>query len=752
MIAFAATIFLGAFLLFQVQPIIGKYILPWFGGGPGVWTTCMLFFQVALLGGYGYAHWLAKRFRTRTQVLVHSALALGALCVLPIIPSDSWKPHSAKPVADILLLLAANVGIPYVILSGTGPLVQEWFSRTNRGRNPYRLYALSNLGSLLALLSYPFYFESHFTRRTQAAFWGWGLVAYAVACAACVWRVMRAGDLAAAAKGEGPPEAPLTSSEPGKALRITPLRRGMWLLLPACASVLLLATTNKLCQDVAVMPFLWILPLCIYLLSFIICFDQPRLYPRLPFALLLITALGGTVWTMYQGTDLSIQRQLVYYSLGLFVCCMVCHGELYRLRPGAERLTEFYLMVAAGGALGAVFVGVLAPVLFTDYYEFHFGLVACGGLFVLACALDTNPSAREWRWLGSLLPLLAFGGLDRAMVLLSGESSVSKQHYILGLRITIWVALGLLVFSWVSRGKYRRFRFWRAMTCCWLTLGVFGLAVALWLKGRDTISEIVSRTRNFYGVLTVYEHNKAEPKQHHFLLQHGRITHGLQFTDPVQARWPTTYYADTSGVGLAINALPNRPRRLGVVGLGTGSLTTYGRPGDSIRIYDIDPQVKELATSRFSYLSNCPAKVEVVLGDARLSMEREPPQNLDLLALDAFSGDAIPAHLLTREAFQIYERHLNTNGVIAVHISNQYLDLEPVVMNLALAFNYKIAVIDYDEDQGDWWLYSSTWVLLSRNADLMGSPLIAAAGSGAPARSRIPLWTDDFSSLFQILK
>ncbi len=781
--AYALTIFTGAFLLFQVQPLIGKYILPWFGGGPGVWTTCLLFFQVLLLGGYAYAHITSRRLKPRAQVILHLALLVGALALLPIVPADSWKPRGGgNPTLQILVLLTANLGLPYFVLSSTGPLMQHWFSRTKPGVSPYRLYALSNAGSLLALLSFPFCFETHFTRRTQAVLWAWGLGLYAVFCAWCALKLWKtagaeepqeraeagavrepapaldaqrsaesllvadpvapadapgaqvaecaAGPLAPALSPlisdqetiprtsndcwnpeptpdgrAGCPHPAAASPHAGESAVGTPRpttnsinsetnpswpQRLLWLLLPACASVLLLATTNKMCQDVAVIPFLWVVPLGLYLLSFIVCFDSPRWYVRFPYALALAAALGGLCWALNHGTELGIYKQVGIYSGGLFVCCLVCHGELYRLRPHPSQLTAFYLLIAAGGALGGLFVAVAAPLLFTDYYELHWGLWLCGLLFLAACVRDWQPIRyHPWR-------LLASGGL---------------------------------------------------------ALGVAALGVVLWSQARKARSEGVYRSRNFYGVLAVLEYSKNDPKGHYFLLEHGRITHGLEFVDPLQATWPTTYYGEESGVGLAVRALPTSSRRIGVVGLGTGTLAAYGRAGDYLRIYEIDPAVQRLATTRFHYLRNCPGTVEIAPGDARLSLEREPPQHFDLLALDAFSSDAIPVHLLTREAFAVYERHLQTNGILAVHISNHYLDLAPVVANLARQFHYKLAAIDYDESAIDWWLYSSTWMLLTRSEQIINSPAITAAATDLKLNpAKIPLWTDDFASLFQILK
>jgi spermidine synthase len=792
MAAYALTIFTGAFLLFQVQPLIGKYILPWFGGGPGVWTTCMLFFQVLLLGGYAYAHLISRWLKPRTQAIVHLALLAAALAMLPITPGDSWKPHGGgNPTVQILALLAASLGLPYFVLSSTGPLIQQWFSRARPGTSPYRLYALSNVGSLLALVSYPFFFETQFTRKTQAGLWAWGLVAYVLCCGFCALRLWKSEGLKLKSGIQTPESdaaAPSTLSTPTPQHSTTPLLHHsptppihqstnpiihqsppaspplthlLWLLLPACASVLLLATTNKLCQDVAVIPFLWVAPLALYLLSFIICFDSPRWYVRFPFTLALIAALGGLCWTLFNGSDLALSKQVAIYCGGLFICCMVCHGELYRLKPDPRHLTGYYLMIAAGGALGGLLVAVAAPLLFTDYYELHWGLFLCGLLFLLVCATVRSgspgsdvPSLKwnEWRWLACTLALLVFGGLDRLLAWLPAHARTIPKGYSTGLRIALWGLLALGVAFWIARRKFRSFQHWRLLTCAWLSLGTLALGAILWKQAHDTGNERVYRSRNFYGVLTVYEHEKKDPSSHHFLLQHGRITHGLQFVDPAQAMLPVSYYGEESGIGLGVAALPAGPRRIGVVGLGTGTMAAFGRAGDYLRFYEINPQVQAVATSWFSYLPQCAATVEVAAGDARLSLEREPPQHFDLLVLDAFSGDAIPVHLLTKEAFEVYQRHLNTNGIIAVHISNHYLDLEPVVVNLARQFGYKLASIDYEETGDAWWLYSSTWVLLSRSEQIINSPPIRNAASTVKTNAiKVPLWTDDFASLFQIL-
>lgn len=779
MLAFGFTIFTGAFLLFQVQPLMAKYILPWFGGGPGVWTTCLMFFQVALLVGYAYAHALSRWVRPRGQALVHLALLAGAVAFLPITPSDAWKPKASdSPVLQIVALLTANLGLPYVLLASTGPLLQHWFSRT-ASASPYRLYALSNAGSLLALLSYPFIFEPHLTRNMQARMWSAGLVLYALACAGCALKLWRA-------KTSRPGTAPSLADQPAldTEFQRPPLTRLLWLLLPACAVVLLMAVTNKLCQDVASVPFLWVVPLALYLMSFIICFDSPRWYARFPFTLGLVAALAAICWALFHTSDLSLIQQLVIYSGGLFMCCMVCHGELYRLRPTHEHLTLFYLMIAAGGALGGIFVGVIAPLIFRDYYELNWGLWVCGLLFLVVCALERNEPqtaaravkagsgiasrhstgsawgrtlgslvnpAEQWRLMACTLPLFFFAGLDRFFAGFGQDLGHAPNREFTVLRAALWGLVILLGTSWVARGHFKQFRYWRGLACGWLGLGLAALGITLWLQGIKSGGGVISLTRNFYGVLTLYEYQQEDPKAHHLLLRHGRITHGFQFVDPEQARWPTAYYGETSGIGLAFRALPKGPRRIGLVGLGAGTLTAYTRPGDEVRIYEINPEVYRLARSRFAYLRNTEGDVQVVLGDARLSLEREPPQNFDLLALDAFNSDSIPVHLLTREAFALYQQHLKTNGVLAIHISNHFLDLEPVIARLAREFHYRLRIIDYEPTPQQWWLYPSTWAILCHDAQKLNTPEISAVAR-APQTNSVPLWTDDFTSLFQILR
>jgi hypothetical protein len=763
--AFALTIFAGAFLLFQVQPLIGKYILPWFGGSPGVWTTCMLFFQMLLLGGYAYAHAISRRLNPRSQAVVHLVLLAAALATLPITPGDNWKPHgSGDPTWHILALLTVSLGLPYLVLSATGPLMQEWFRRTTPGASPYRLYALSNVGSLLALISYPFYFETQFSRQSQAQFWSWGLVFYAACCGYCAFRVWKQPTTEVAHERNTDAEI----AAPGVS------RRTLWLCLPACASILLLAVTNKMCQDVAVIPFLWVLPLALYLLSFIISFDGPRWYSRFYYTLALVGAMIAVCIALFEGTDMPIVQQVVIYSATLFVGCMICHGELYHLKPHPKYLTSFYLMIATGGALGGLFVALVAPALFNNFYEMHLSLGLIVLLFlVISASGRTALTSSRWRILFVLLVIAAiYGaekGTDAAIAWLRNRDSIGAtprldyQNWVRAdtFHSLLWIVpvalLGWALFRWQRRQREVN---WHAMSCGLLGLGLVALIVALGMQIDSSSRGAVMSARNFYGVLSVFEYEKDRPDSRYYLLQHGRITHGLQFASPLRAREITSYFGSKSGLGLALRNFPRQQnQRIGLLGLGVGTIAAYGKPGDYIRIYEINPQVKQIAETPFTYVAGSEAKIDIVMGDGRLSMETEPPQDFDILIMDAFSSDAVPVHLLTKEAFEIYQRHLKPDGAILVNISNRFLDLRPVVENAADAFKFDVHTINSDDGSADeseeagWWLYSSTWMILSRNEDFMNRSALRYAATREPVVDReIPLWTDDYTSMFKILQ
>ena len=678
---YAATIFIGAFLLFQVQPLIAKYILPWFGGGPAVWTAALLFFQMLLLGGYAYAHLSIRQFPPRGQAVLHLALLLAAVALLPITPAERWKPDTVDaPTLQILLLLTATIGLPFFVLASTSPLMQAWLSRLRSGASPYRLYALSNVGSLLALVSYPLLIEPAFARTTQANIWSGGFALFAVftgACAVSIWR------------HQPNPRAPAHGETQGDHAVRPPslLTRALWLALPAVASLLLLAVTNQMSQEVAAIPFLWVLPLSLYLLSFIIAFDREKWYYRPVFASALIPAMAAVVWILFQEGEAPLLLQLGVYSLALFVCALACHGELARLKPHPRYLTAYYLTIATGGALGGVFVALVAPVIFNLFLELHLGLVACAGVVLIALNADRQSTLYRYR--------------------------------------PRW--------AWIS-----------------LSVAYLGLAVALMIQVRQSFKAVVTSSRNFYGVLTVqrYDRNTAFEL---LRMRHGSTVHGTQYLARDKRRWPTTYYGLLSGVGLAlVNFKQQAERRIGVLGLGVGTLATYGRPGDYIRLYEINPDVRRIADTHFRYLADSDAQVDIVLGDARLSMEREAPQAFDILVLDAFSSDAVPVHLLTKEAFDIYLRHLKPDGVIAVHLSSRYFNLEPVVRQLAEHFGLEAAY--FSSPGGALGAFPAKWELLTKNRAFLNAELLRGAARPVPLNQRhVRLWTDDHTNLLPLL-
>lgn len=752
---YGVTIFLSAFLLFQVQLFLGKYILPWFGGVPAVWTTCMLFFQLLLLAGYAYAHWIAAHLSARAQRALHLALLAAPLTVLallygswgsPVLPDAGWKPHADQaPVGHIVRLLAAAVGLPFFVLSATGPLTQAWFSNRHPGRSPYRLYALSNLGSLLGLLSYPFAIEVWLPLRDQALLWAAGFLIFAVGMAACA---MRAGQApGAAAPGAGPAAAAAPRA----------IRFALWFGLAACASVLLLATTNQMSQEIAVVPFLWMLPLCLYLLSFILCFDSERWYARGRYAPLLVLGLVLSAVVLEQGAHTHLVAQIAVPALTLFVACMVCHGELVRLKPAPRHLTAFYLTVTAGGAAGGLFVGIAAPALFPALWEYPIALWAVAALLLAMLVRDRASVLYH----GASWPVYAVAVAAALTVLVAVRDSLLPAlpeppgAWLFGAPLGI-TAAGLWLHRLQRRDKPRTARPGPAVAAGCAALGLF--AVALGHLAYRPLADSVYHSRNFYGMLQVVEERPADAAAHRYKLRHGRIIHGYQYRAAARRHQPTSYYGHDSGVGLAIVSHPRRAQglRIGVIGLGIGTLAAYGQRGDTLRFYEINPDVLRLAgvqATTFTYLRSSPARIEHALGDARIVLERElahgRPGRFHILAVDAFSSDSIPIHLLTAEAVEVYLRHLDTQGVLAVHITNHFLDLKPVVRALAQRFELAYAFVEAQEGNLTW---GNTWALLSRQPSLLEAPAIARAAARDEERDKHILWTDDYSNLLGALK
>ena len=717
MLFYTLTIFLSAFLLFEVQPIIAKTILPWFGGTSNVWSTCMLFFQVVLLLGYLYAHWLHRALGARKQALAHIVLLAASLATLPILPNPSWKSGGvANPSLRILALLAVTVGLPYFLLSSTSPLLQAWYARNHKEGLPYRLFALSNLASMLALLSYPVLIEPNLPTRMQSVSWSVAYVCFAAFCGLTAWRAStQSPDATAAPAGDVAGSRDGFDGEPQWTVRL------LWLGLAASASVLLLAVTTYLTQDVAAIPFLWLLPLSLYLLSFIICFEAPQLYRRWVFVPLLCAGMLFMLYRVWPGhtqrdyiftfdflqkiglhvnefnfvvPNMSVRLIIGLMALSMFIACMVCHGELVRLKPHPRYLTGFYVIVSLGGAAGGLFVGLVAPNLFRAYYEFPIGLGLCA---LVACIVFAKTV-----WRARPVPKVA----------------------VLSVML---LALGGYLYSLVNIMQSL----------------VRGYLVA---------------ERNFYGQLRVYDSGDPvvdEDAVRRFV--HGTINHGEQSLSEQHRREPITYFCEYSGIGRAMKLQEGfgAPRRIGILGLGCGTLAAYGRAGDTLRIYEINPLVIDIARNRFTYLSDTAARVEVATGDGRLLLESElehGSQQFDLLVMDAFSGDSVPVHLITREAFATYFRHLKPHGIVAVNISNTFLDLEPVMERAANAFGKVALVYHYTPPDEDILCFSCSWTLIMDRETVDAYPEMLTDAKELKPERPFRIWTDDFSNMYSILK
>ncbi|MEP7183153.1 MAG: fused MFS/spermidine synthase [Betaproteobacteria bacterium] len=680
MLLYAVTIFVSAFLLFLVQPVMAKQILPWFGGSAAVWTTCLVFFQIALLAGYAYSDYSVRRLGARAQVKLHTLLLVVSLVVLPIVPGAQWKPSGAEnPSWLILGMLAATIGLPYFLLSTTSPLVQAWFARARPGVSPYRLFALSNLASMLALVGYPFLLEPWAPTREQALGWSVLYALFVGLCAAAGWVSVR----------RMPAPAVRTSPTAGTSAVGTDLgeppptaaRQVLWCTLAATGSVLLLAVSNHITQNVASVPLLWIVPLALYLLTFILCFDSSGWYRREIFLAMTAASLGVMAWTLADPSlTHELEIQIGVFCGGLFLGCMFCHGELVRLKPAPRFLTRFYLMISLGGAAGSVVVGIVAPLVLPAYFELAAGLVLCALLLL-------------WQ--------------------------VRREPPVFG----VLALVALLV-----------------ATGC----GGWGI--------KEFYDNTIVATRNFYGVLRVQEHGRNDPSLHRNLI-HGTIMHGKQYLAPDFRRRPTSYYTATSGIGRVLEALHPRldPIRVGVIGLGAGTLAVYGSKGDTYRFYDINPDVLTVAQRDFTYLGDSDATIELPLGDARLNLEREPSQQFDVLAIDAFSSDAIPVHLITSEALGVYLRHMKKGGIIAFHLTNRFLNLVPVVDALAKARGLEAILISDEGEEGSF-ASRSDWMLLTDGSPLFAKPELADHAAEITSQPDWRLWTDDFNNLVQVLK
>ncbi len=686
MILYATTIFVSAFLLFLVQPVIAKQILPWFGGTAAVWTTCLVFFQSALLLGYFYSDWTTRRFRPKTQAMVHIGLIVIALLLLPIIPSSALKPTGEEePTLRIILLLTVTIGLPYFLLSTTSPLIQAWFSRSYPGESPYRLFALSNLASMIALLGYPFLFEPNIATRDQAIGWSVGFGTFAVLISGAAWYALQSQKEVAG----------VAAAFEADAIVPTWAQKSTWIVLSALGSILLLAISNHLTQNISSIPLLWVVPLALYLLTFILTFDvragASPWYQRTLAIPVLAAVLVAMSWTLADNSlHFELKWQIGIFSAGLFIACMFCHGELVERKPHPKYLTQFYLMISIGGACGAALVGIVAPLTLPAFFEMEFALVAVAAVATYLVWGMFPTENRNWPFFVS-------------------------------------IGVGSLV-----------------------TMFTLGATVFTIQQYSD---DVIFMTRNFYGTLRVKQYNPPSVEHRRRSLIHGAILHGDQYMDPPYNRAATTYYKTKSGIGMTLLAKeqmnPDSKRRVGLIGLGAGTLAAYGNKGDLFRFYDINPAVVEIARRDFRFLSDTDATIEIGLGDARLNLEREAPQNFDVLAIDAFSSDSIPVHLITLEALDIYAKHMKPDGVIAFHVSNRFLNLKPVVQMLAEKRGFDVAWV---RDQYEDGTTTSDWVLLTKDKPFLLRKEIVASSYVIIPEPGWRIWTDDYNNLLQVLK
>ncbi len=684
MLPYALTIFLSAFLLFLVQPLIAKQILPWFGGSASVWNTCMLFFQTLLLAGYAYADRSVQHLNAKRQVILHAVLLVLSLLCLPIIASESWKPQGDEdPIIRILGLLVATIGLPYALLSTTTPLIQAWYWQSFKQAVPYRLFALSNAASLAALLGYPTLIEPFFGGRQTALVWSVGYAIFALLCIWVGWKSISApASLSSTVEGRSlAPQSHEDESAAGKtqqgSTQSPPLSaRLAWIVLSALGSAVLLAVTNHLTQNISSVPFLWVLPLALYLITFIICFDRPGWYHRGFWGVAAAISLPAMV---YFADSLALFQVSGLYAAGLFAVCMFCHGELASLKPHPSQLTRFYLAMSLGGALGALSIAIGAPMLLSGYYELHITLA------VIALVLLWRSFDSTWIW------RFSSAGLVAAVLFLVHDG---LEAYRLGIR---------------------------------------------------------EMERNFYGVVRTRDY-PSEPGFRYML--HGAINHGGQLQGEPFEMMPATYYSPNSGYGRLFQAMPEGPKRVGLIGLGAGALAAYAQSGDQWVIYEINPAVVDLAKKEFSFLDRMKAPYEIVLGDGRLALEREAPRQYDVLAVDAFSGDSIPIHLVTKEAMAAYVKHLAPGGVIVFQATNRFVDLPPVAKRLADAFGLEAVLVEdspqFTTGPERWYLHTDQ-IIMTKNKDVLKHPAFKEA-KPISLRPDVGVFTDDHSNLLRILK
>jgi SAM-dependent methyltransferase len=714
---FVVTIITGSFLLFLTQPMIARMALPRVGGSPSIWNSAMLVYQLLLLAGYAYAHWLA-RLKPRRQIGIHMVLFGLAALWLPIWLRDMYPPADSEPAFWVPWFLISSIGPLFFIVSAQAPLMQRWYALESSRGDPYPLYAASNLGSFAGLISYPLIVEPLMTLQQQSMLWTAIYALLVLLVAACALTV----------PAFAVEEAPEETAPPPTARRIA-----HWVVLAAVPSGLMLSTTTHLTTDIVAIPMLWVLPLGLYLLSFVIAFASRRGPANFitMLAPLVILIAGGLAFSDGSRTPLfSVTLGLVL----LLAIAVALHSEMFRLRPAVGHLTHFYLAMSFGGMLGGLFCAIVAPLLFDWAYEYPL-LILAAALLVPQFSLVPSPKGLD-RLLTFGLPVIAFLLSYAVEAGMFGRTELSAMA-------------GRILVSLVALARLGRP--WSFAACLAALMLSYGGWATIALSTQD------ARTRSYFGIYEVSTRYDGTAR----ILTHGTTLHGIQNLEPGLETVPTSYYARRSGVGLALtsaDAMFGAHPRIGVVGLGSGTLSCYARPNQSWTFFEIDPAMVEVARNRFTFLSQCAPQVRIVLGDARLSLQRQPANSLDILAVDAFSSDAVPMHLLTREALQVYGRAVQPGGIVLFHISNRYLDLKPVIADLAAREGWTAAMMGYVPDDEEEVLNAtvSVWIALSRNPAMI-ERLQALSGADSiywesvEPQPGFAGWSDDHASILPII-
>jgi spermidine synthase len=721
---FTVTLFVSAALLFLLEPLFAKMTLPVLGGTSAVWTTCMLFYQAMLLAGYAYANAVTRRVPFRAQAILCAGLALAPLLILPFsLPVGRVPPVEHNPIPWLLMILTFVVGLPFFVLSIVAPTLQKWFAGIGHplSNDPYFLYAASNLGSMLGLLSYPIFIEPHFRLAEQSRLWAYGyamLVLLIIACAAALWRAPRPQTPAGSAATRG-----------DKATSAPPFRERLcWLALAFVPSSLMLGVTTVLTTEIPPIPMFWVLPLAIYLLSFILVFAKKPLISHQQMAGVMPLLILAVAIPVLLKADWPLFLEIAVNLMTLFVVAVACHGELARRRPSPEHLTGFYLWLALGGVLGGLFNAILAPLLFSTVLEFPLALFFAALLRQIILPAAKRP---RFNWLDVALPV-AIGALAIVLMRLLGKFGIEP-----GVAFHL-IAFGPSVLLCLSTAK-RPIRFALAFAAL-VMAGTFYTGV---------YRTVLHTERSFYGI---YRIANDETGQYRILFD-GQTLHGMQSLVPDRSREPLSYYTRSGPIGQVFATFAGSEIRnsVAIVGLGGGSLACYATPGEQFTFYEIDPVVERIARDPryFTFLQDCAPTARIILGDARISLKNNFGRSYGIFILDAFGADAIPIHLLTREAVQLYLSKLADHGILAFHISNRYLDLQKVLGNIARDAGL-VALVEYDTSDIQAGKLPSRWVVMARTKDDLGTLIGDPRWIPLKDDPQTRVWTDDYSSILTI--